>query len=71
MLTAKQYKQKWLAFKSKNRNASRMQIWGFQKSILSSSEQRLADNFELYLDKNDPRHEAMDLSDKAWNSVSL
>ena len=70
MLTAKQYKQKWLLFKRKNTKMSQLLLWEFQKSIfLSVEEQKASNNFTLHLKSDDPRKEVMNITDKLWHNV--
>ncbi len=73
-MTSKQYIQKWRAWMHKHTRQhqaplTRNAIWEWQKTILSPKEQRQSENFQLYLEKNDPRHEALDQSDRAWQQA--
>lgn len=68
-MTRKEYIQKWRAWAHKHAPLTTDIIWDFQKSILSPGEQKLSEEFCLYLDKDDPRHDVLDLSDRAWHKA--
>ena len=70
-MTSKQYIQLWRAFKHKNGPLNKVQIWKFQKSILSKEEQYDSIRLCLYMDKDDPRCDVMDISDVAYNTAPL
>ena len=69
MLTAKQYKQKWLLFKRKNPKMSQILLWEFQKSILSPEEHKASNCFNLRLKNSDPRKEVMSITDNLLHKV--
>lgn len=69
MKTAKQYKQLWLKYKAEHGKVTKDRIWDFQKTILSKEEARKSDEFSLYLEPSDPRHEIMDLTDKLFHKA--
>lgn len=69
-MTSKQYKQKWLRFKTMHPDATKIDIWNFQKSLLSKKEQILAGDLDLRLGTDDPRQWVMEISDQAWCKAS-